>query len=305
VDNPRLPVVRWRRFFFIIIWSVGFAFSGWGAPRPASAAISLLYFEATAEIEQVRLDWATATEINNAAFYVQRSLSENGNYQRVSPRFDSQGDDVTGWIYTWTDDAVVSGTTYWYRLEAIDTNDNSSFYDTVSAIPIAPATTSTATLTSTAGETATPTASVTIAPTDNLNPTSTSTPITPAPTVTRSGAYPAPGSLTPTSTPGGVIVATPTIAIPVPTQPTPSPSATQPISGTATLIPMDITPEFPEGGIVIAGRETATLTPAVAAAQPVAQPTWYPGGAILLVVVLVLIWILLGVWFYFSFRQLD
>jgi hypothetical protein len=285
------------------MWCVGFAFSGWGAAKPASAAISLLYFEATAEVGQVRLDWATATEIDNAAFYIQRSLSENGTYQRVSPRFDSQGDEVTGWTYSWVDSEVVPGTTYWYRLEAVDTSDNSSFYDVVSAIPIAPATTGTVTLTSTTSGNNTPTPSATTEPMESVN--ATATPITPASTITRSSAYPAPGTLTPTSPAGTVTVATPTASIPVPTFPTATLGATQPISGTATLIPLDITPEFPEGGIVIAGRETATLTPAPAAAQNIAQPGWYPGGAILLVVVLVLIWILLGVWFYFSFRQLD
>lgn len=306
--------MRRVRAGLILICLCGLALPWLVIPRPASAAVSLIYFRAIPMVGQVRLEWATATELDCFGFYIQRSLSEDGAYERVSPLMPCQGDPLSGWLYFWIDGAVINGTTYWYRLEAIDTSQNPDFYGPESATPNTvintptPTSTPHGTLTPTLTRTATlsttgsPTPSATSAPTDAINPTSTTIVI--IPTSTRSGAYPAPAS--PTSPPLSVQVGTPTVLIPVPTQPSPIPSLTQPITATATLLPLpNITPEFPEGGILIAGRETPTITPIPSEAQPTAQSAWYPRGAILLTVILVLIWSLLGVWFYFSFRQLE
>lgn len=308
----RLFYVSRSRIGLILMCLCGLALPWLVIARPVSASVSLIYFNAIPVVGQVRLEWATATELDCFGYYIQRSLSVNGAYERISPFIPCQGDPLSGWNYFWIDGAVVNGTTYWYRLEAIDTSNNSDFYGPESATPntviITPTATHTPngsltpTPTSTLSLTGSPTASATAAPTDALTPTATALIVIATPT--RSGAYPGPAS--PTSPPVGVQVATPTSDIPIPTLPTPLPSATQPITATATLLPLpNITPEFPEGGIVLGGRETPTPIPAPAEDQPSAQSGWYPGGAILLATVLVLIWGLLGVWFYFSFRQLE
>lgn len=312
--RERMLSVNRPRFGLILICLLGLAFLWLGMVRPVSAAISLIYFRAIPGVGQVRLEWATATELDCFGYYIQRSLSEDGAYERISPLLPCQGDPLSGWTYFWNDGAVVNGTTYWYRLEAIDTSQNSDFYGPESATPNTiintptPTSTPNGTLTPTLTRTATlpatasPTPSATSAPTDAIIPTSTATLLIVV--STPGGAYPAPAI--PTSPAPGGQIGTPTVAIPVPTQPSPIPNPTQTITATATLLPLpDITPEFPAGGIVVAGRETPTVAPVASEAQAAVQSAWYPGGAILLTAVLVLIWSLLGVWFYFSLRQLD
>ncbi len=306
--------MRRARVGIILICLSGMALLWVSTARPVSAAVSLIYFRAIEGSGQVRLEWETATELDCFGYYIQRSPSEDGAYERISPLLPCQGDPLSGWFYFWIDSAVVNGTTYWYRLEAIDTSQSSDFYGPESATPNTvinthtPTSTPNGTLTPTLTRTATlpatgsPTPSATSAPTDVIIRTPTATVL--AVVSTPGGAYPAPAS--PTPPPAGGQVGTPTVAIPVPTLPTPVPTLTQPITPAAPQRALvNITPEFPQGGIVIAGRETPTATPLASESQPAVQSGWYPGGAIILTAVLALIWILLGVWFYFSLRQLD
>lgn len=132
------------------------------------AAVTLVFFRALPGDGEVILIWETATELDNAGFYVNRSNQENGIYQRINPTImASRGDGLTGAVYEYQDLDVINGTTYWYKLEAIDFGQHSLFYDPVSAIP---------------GLTPTPTASGTAAasPTVTPVPDNSSTTNTPA-----------------------------------------------------------------------------------------------------------------------------
>jgi len=100
------------------------------------AAVTLIYFRTIAGDGRVILLWETATELDNAGFYVQRSNEQAGNYQRINPTIiPSRGDGLTGATYEYLDTTVVNGSTYWYRLESIDFNQQSQYYDPVFAIP--------------------------------------------------------------------------------------------------------------------------------------------------------------------------
>ncbi|OQX60898.1 MAG: hypothetical protein B5M51_09465 [Anaerolinea sp. 4484_236] len=63
-----------------------------------SAAITLNYFTATLEGEEVYLEWETASEMDLAGFYVVRSLSPDAEYTRISSFIYGEGD-ITGALY--------------------------------------------------------------------------------------------------------------------------------------------------------------------------------------------------------------
>lgn len=304
-----------RQRFFIFLTQVvilSLLFLG-GAPA-TRAAVVLVSFTAIGEPDQVVVKWETATELGISGFYVWRSPSQYGTYVRASDRFEPQGDQIVGAVYTWNDVDVVNGSTYWYKLEAVE--QVSEFFGPISAtagvqqptgtLTLTPTSTQpspTATSTDPANQTGTPTATAT----NIIDPTITRTalPVTAAPTRTPSGAYPAPRTNTPIP-PAAQQAATQTgfPAPPSPTLLTPTPSPTQVVSATITLIPYpELTLTFPEGGILLPGKATPTHTPPVETPQP--STGWFPRGGILLVVVLVLIWSLLGVWFYLSFQRIQ
>ncbi len=100
-----------------------------------NAAVTLVSFEAEGIDGKVILTWETASELDNAGFFIQRSNSETGTYQRVSFFIPSMGDDVVGAQYYFEDDAVTNGVTYWYKLEALDYSQNADFYGPIAVTP--------------------------------------------------------------------------------------------------------------------------------------------------------------------------
>lgn len=313
-------LIHRQRLFRLLILLVTLSVLCLGGVSPARAAVGLTSLTATGASDQVFVIWETATEIGISGFYIWRNTSESGDYVRVSDLVEPQGDQFGGGNYTWVDEDVVNGVTYWYKLEVVESV--SQFFGPVSATagvqqPTATMTvtptstqdltqTATATTTQDGVSTATPTATNINDPTITASPTS----FAPAPSNTPSTAYPAPVATT-ASVPPAAQAATPTapavLSTPTlfsSTLPTPTPVPTQVVSATITLLPFpELTLTFPEGGILLPGRATPTQTPVEEIQASV--PGWFPTGGILLVVVLVIIWSLLGVWFYLSFQRLQ
>lgn len=143
-------------------------------PWPLLAAVTLADFGALAQTNTILVYWETASEVNMSVFYVLRSLSANGTYQRISNFIPAEGD-LGGAIYQYIDENVQAGTTYYYKLEAVETNGSSDFHGPVSArIPLV-------------GETPTPTPGPTTPP-----PTLTPTPTPPPPTAPPASPTPIP-----------------------------------------------------------------------------------------------------------------
>ncbi|MCB9357673.1 MAG: T9SS type A sorting domain-containing protein [Calditrichaeota bacterium] len=90
-------------------------------------AAELSSFSAVAGDGNVTLNWATASESNNESFLIERdgqlltSVAATNN--------------ATGANYSWTDNAVVNGTTYSYSLSAVDISGNRVLLQTVEATP--------------------------------------------------------------------------------------------------------------------------------------------------------------------------
>ncbi len=280
----------------------------WQAAGKTYAAVTLVSFAAEGQPNQVVILWETASELDNAGFYVNRSFQQFSGYERISPFVPGEGDSITGAIYSYIDTEVQNGVGYWYKLEAIDFDQNSSFYEPpVQAIPGEVVNTPTMTVAATITGTASPTTTgtlVSVTPTATATRSATISGPTPTRTLTVVGstAYPVPATATviapqivPTQASGDAIQPTATSsAIPQPGES---------ITATATLLPLpDLVLQFPEPTLT-----TATLTPEPQSGQPAGSKVagWLTPGRIIFILVIVVIWILLGGWFFISMRRIE
>jgi hypothetical protein len=243
---------------------------------PARAAVVLSYFVGIPAQNSVTLEWETVTEIDVQGFYVQRSLDEVDNYQRINTQMIvAAGDPLLGRAYDYLDQTVINGTRYYYRLEVVDETDASTFFGPLEAIPGV----------STLTPTASPTRTVTQAA--QRTPTRTSTPVPPTRVIT--------STFTPTPTETYTIT-----PIPEPTDtPTPDlfdlPTITTAFEETMTAT-LEITPSA-----------TAELF------LPTTEPESWEGGhfsvrdlgRVGLLVLVAGLWILLGVWLYYYVSRLQ
>jgi len=98
--------------------------------------ITLASFTATAHDGYVLVEWETASEIDNAGFNIWRAGAEAGPYTKLNvDLIPARGGPTTGASYSYVDDAVTNGITYWYKLEDVDIHSVSTFHGPVSATP--------------------------------------------------------------------------------------------------------------------------------------------------------------------------
>ena len=108
---------------------------GNGTPEQ-STYIELASFTATPHDGYVLLQWETASEIDNAGFNLWRSEAEAGSYAKLNADLiPARGGPTTWASYSYVDDAIINGVTYWYKLEDVDVHGASTFYGPVSATP--------------------------------------------------------------------------------------------------------------------------------------------------------------------------
>ncbi|MDD5370762.1 MAG: hypothetical protein PHQ40_16900, partial [Anaerolineaceae bacterium] len=157
----------------------------------APSAVVLSRFITLNGDTQVAIEWQTLSEMNISGFYVQRGNQAGGPFGRIpdsqNPHFfPSQGNGLTGASYSYVDTGLTNGSTYYYRLEAINSDGASILFGSVSASPSLPTPTPTPTSTPTATITPTPTITPTITNTPTVTATATPTrTITPTRTPTR------------------------------------------------------------------------------------------------------------------------
>lgn len=94
--------------------------------------VEMLALEAKPDGSNIRLDWATASETNNAGFEVHRSIDGNVfEYQGWVPGAGNSSDEKN---YRFLDEDVQAGVLYYYQLHQRDYNGNMSRSNVVSAI---------------------------------------------------------------------------------------------------------------------------------------------------------------------------
>ena len=88
--------------------------------RESSVPVKLSSFTASSENGVVTLEWITESEVDNLGFHVYRALSERGPYEKITAeRIQGAGSSATKHEYTFTDEGLTEGVTYWYRLEDV------------------------------------------------------------------------------------------------------------------------------------------------------------------------------------------
>jgi hypothetical protein len=224
-----------------LLFALGAAVLLIAAPLPyARAAVNLLSFTATWQDDNtILVAWETSSELDAVAFFLYRSESQSGPWDDYIDFEPAAGNDFTGATYSFVDNEVTRGVTYYYRLEELAANDTSSFHG-----PVTPGNgTSPATATATRAATGRPTA--TDRPGESSNPTATRQ-YTNTPPAASSGASASASLPAQTQTPAGsartgqaastpssgLMVTTPTPigGIPAPAPPTPTSGVTAPAS---------------------------------------------------------------------------
>ncbi len=124
------------------MFAVAIAAVGFSPGIPVSAAVDISIFTAKVEGAAIHVTWRTATERGNAGFRLLRSMSNDGPWESKGEFHTSCPGCILGSNYSFTDNVLISGKTYYYKLVAIDTGKQ---YGPVSVSFGAPAANATAT----------------------------------------------------------------------------------------------------------------------------------------------------------------
>jgi len=104
----------------------------------ATTEVELVNFDAKGSDGAVILTWETASELNNLGFHVYRATSAEGPYQRITARLiPGLGSSPVGARYSHRDSGLTNGTTYFYKLEDVETTGRAAFHGPTSATPSA------------------------------------------------------------------------------------------------------------------------------------------------------------------------
>jgi hypothetical protein len=127
VTTPLQPYSRW----LTPVWN-GAEESDFRTNDPVTV-IDLVSFTASPLLSGIILDWETGAEIDTAGFYLLRSLTGGGGYETITALIPSEGGPSEGAAYSYTDEDVKPETTYYYKLEDVDTRGEGMFHGPVSA----------------------------------------------------------------------------------------------------------------------------------------------------------------------------
>lgn len=81
----------------------------------------------------VRIDWSTASEIDNFGFYVERAPAGLASFAVLDGSFQAgHGTTLTAHNYSYTDVTAIAGTSYQYRIKQVDLDGTSHYSEPVS-----------------------------------------------------------------------------------------------------------------------------------------------------------------------------
>ena len=107
--------------------------------------VELLYFQAMPKPDSVTLVWATAQEIDTAGFNILRSDSQDGPFAKINDALiPGEGGPTQGAQYSYVDEGLETGATYWYQLEDVDVTGESYLHDVTESVTLAQGTCSAA-----------------------------------------------------------------------------------------------------------------------------------------------------------------
>jgi len=105
-----------------------------GSPCYAPTLVELASFTAIAQEEGILVAWETLSEMDHAGFNLLRSETAEGGYTHLNDGLiPAQGGPTQPATYLYEDPAVAGGTTYYYKLEAVDVYGKSQLFGPVHA----------------------------------------------------------------------------------------------------------------------------------------------------------------------------
>ena len=117
---------------------------------PLLNGIDLAQFTAIYNVSKIDLKWVTNSENDIQGFYVQRADAQSGPYTRISQMIDAIGASQVGGTYNYSDSAVTSNQTYYYKIEVINNqNETIESHGPISILAVTPTPTLTPTGTGT------------------------------------------------------------------------------------------------------------------------------------------------------------
>lgn len=93
--------------------------------------VELLFFIATSETSTVTLEWATASEVNNYGFNIERSFQDSLHFEAIG-FVPGSGTSTSRKDYFYIDDPVTTSGLYFYRLKQIDREGSFKYSNIVS-----------------------------------------------------------------------------------------------------------------------------------------------------------------------------
>ncbi len=105
----------------------------YGSKQAQALPVEMIYFEANAiDNSYIQLKWATALEINNHGFWIERSV-DGVNFTQIA-WVDGHNNTTIQQNYSYNDINVNNGVRYYYRLQQVDNDGQFEYTDVVSAI---------------------------------------------------------------------------------------------------------------------------------------------------------------------------
>jgi len=100
--------------------------------------VELIYFQPITGSDSVTLVWETAAEIDTAGFNILRSESQGGPFEKINDvLIPGEGGPTMGAVYSYIDEGLQIGATYWYQLEDVDVTGESYIHDVTAAVTLA------------------------------------------------------------------------------------------------------------------------------------------------------------------------
>lgn len=117
-----------------------FGSPGTGSFSDTPLPVELKSFTALSQNSKVILNWSTASEINNHGFIILRASEKEASYSEISSYKNNAnligaGSSSIEHKYSYTDNYVYNGKTYWYKLVDVDINGVMKEHGPVSATP--------------------------------------------------------------------------------------------------------------------------------------------------------------------------
>jgi len=106
-------------------------------PVPKDVSVGLSSVTGAFQNGNVTLQWVTQSETENLGFRVYRSLTQDGDYEKVTASLvEGAGSSRATRTYQFVDPNVKSGVTYYYALEQVDFSGAATRYDPVAVTTV-------------------------------------------------------------------------------------------------------------------------------------------------------------------------